>query len=75
MQQEDQENFQKDKKALNDYGRYTGLAFQMLAVIGVFTFIGYKLDRWLELSYPIFTIVLIFLSVIASLYSIIRGLK
>ena len=75
MEPEDQHKIESEKKALNDYGRYTGMAFQMLIVIGVFTFAGYKLDHWLHLKYPVFTIVLILLSVITSLYAIIRSLK
>ena len=73
MKEEDQDKL--PKRELNDYARYTGLAFQMMAIIGVFTFIGYKLDIWLRLNYPVFTIVFILLSVFTALYSIVRSLK
>ena len=71
MQTEDQDK--PPKRELYDYTRYSGMAFQMMAIIGIFTFIGYKLDKWLRLKYPIFTIVFILLSVFTALYSIVRS--
>jgi F0F1-type ATP synthase assembly protein I len=73
MQEEDPEKF--PKREINDYTKYTGIAFQMMAIIGIFTFIGYKLDNWLRLNYPVFTIIFILLSVFTAIYSIIRSLK
>lgn len=64
-----------EKKSLANYARYTGLGFQMIAVIGVFTFIGYKLDQWQETSQPIFTAILSLVGVCAALYQVIRSLK
>jgi ATP synthase protein I len=75
MQPEDKGKFKEEKQVLNDYGQFTGIAFQMIAIIGIFTFAGYKLDHWLHLKYPIFTISLILLSVVIAIYSIIRSLN
>lgn len=75
MQPEDQDKLKEEKKAFNDYARFSGLAFQMMATIGVFTFIGYKIDGWLKLNYPVFTIIFVFLSVAISMYTIIRNVK
>lgn len=75
MQPEDQDKLKEGKKALNDYGQFTGIAFQMIAIIGIFTFAGYKLDHWMHLKYPVFTISFIFLSVALAIYSIIRSLN
>ena len=33
-------------KETNNFARYSGIAFQMLATIGLFTFIGYKIDEY-----------------------------
>ena len=38
--------------------RYAGLATQFLAALGVAIFIGIKVDRALQLSFPITTILL-----------------
>jgi hypothetical protein len=62
------------KKQLEFYARYSTLAFQMLAIIAVGVFGGVKLDAWLNLRFPIFTVVLSVLSVILSIYQAIRGL-
>ena len=37
-----EENEQKDNGSL---AKFTGIAFQMIAVIGIFTFAGYKIDQ------------------------------
>lgn len=61
-------------KTLFNYGRYSGMAFQMLAIILLGVFGGVKLDRWLGLSFPVFTLVLSILSVSLSIYQAIREL-
>lgn len=61
-------------KTLFNYGRYSGMAFQMLAIILLGVFGGVKLDKWLELTFPVFTLVLSILSVALSIYQAIREL-
>ncbi len=55
------------------YVKYSGLAFQMMATIGLGVWGGIKLDEWLH-TRPAFTIVLSLLAVIGSLIQLIRGL-
>ncbi len=62
------------KKQLEFYARYSSLALQMLAIIGLGVFAGVKLDKWLHLGFPVFTLVLSVLSVILSIYQATRGL-
>jgi hypothetical protein len=50
------------------------MAFQMLAVIILGVFGGFKLDSWLDLSLPVFTVVLSVLSVGISIYLVTRDL-
>jgi len=64
----------KEKKQLNGYARYSNLAFQMLAIIGIGIFGGVKLDQWLELRFPVFTLILSLVSVFAAIYSAIKDL-
>ncbi|HEY1024776.1 MAG TPA: AtpZ/AtpI family protein [Sphingobacteriaceae bacterium] len=76
MQKNEEENGLKDeKKLLNNYVRYTGLGFQMIAVIGVFAFIGYKLDEWQQTKQPVYTALLSVIGVCAALYQVVRSLK
>jgi F0F1-type ATP synthase assembly protein I len=44
----------------------------MLAIIGVMTWCGVKLDKVLGLSTPVFTIILSLLGVFAGIYTAIR---
>lgn len=68
-------NDERNKKQLSNYGKYAAIAFQMLATIAVFTFIGYKIDESKNNDKPIFTALLGLLGVIISLYSILRSLN
>lgn len=63
------------RKAPADYARYSGLAFEMLAIIGVGTWGGVKLDEYLGNNTPWFTVVLAPLSVFISLYIVLKDLN
>jgi len=65
---------EKKKKSLDNYTRYSSIAFQMLIIILIGVFGGIKLDEWLKLSVPVFTIVLSILAVILSIYTVTRDL-
>jgi F0F1-type ATP synthase assembly protein I len=65
-------NLNRKKSLLNNYARYSGLAFQMLAIILIGVWAGIKLDEWLEMQIPVFTIVLSVLFVFLAIYSAIR---
>jgi F0F1-type ATP synthase assembly protein I len=71
--------FQKKKnqksqqnKGLNDFGRYSGLAFQMIAIILITTWGGIQLDKLFKFHTPVFTIVLSLLGVFAAIYTAIK---
>lgn len=61
-------------KQVNNFAKYTGMAFQMLATIGLFTFIGYKIDENQGQNRSIYAAMLGFLGVIVSLYVVVRSL-
>lgn len=52
----------------NAYMRYASMGTQMLVIIGLGVFGGYKIDKWLELKIPVFTLILSLLSVAAAIY-------
>ena len=68
------QSFEKKKKSLDNYTRYTSIAFQMLVIILIGVFGGIKLDEWLKLTVPVFTIILSILAVILSIYTVTRDL-
>ena len=65
---------EKNKPAFN-YAKYTGLAFQMMATIGIFVFIGYKIDQYQGIENFLFTALLGLVGVAASLYQVVRSLN
>lgn len=66
---------EKDNRPMNSFVKYSALGFQMLATIGVFAFIGYKLDEAQHHEKPIWTAVLSLIGVAGSLYQVIRQLN
>ena len=68
----DQDKFHKDKKKLDGFIKYSSIAFEMIAIMAIGVFIGYKLDQWLELSFPAFTLGLMILFVAGAIYNAMR---
>ena len=62
-------------KGATNFAKYSGIAVQMLATIGVFAFIGYKIDENRDGSKSIFTAIFGVMGVIISLYQVIRSLN
>lgn len=71
----DPDDMKGKKKALNDFAYYSGIGFQMIAIIGIFAFIGYKLDEGRSTKMPIYTAIFCLIGVFASMYLIIKSLK
>ncbi|WP_430467082.1 AtpZ/AtpI family protein [Winogradskyella ouciana] len=61
---------QKDK--LNTYARFSSIALQMFAIIGVGTYAGVKLDEYSPNEHNLYTIILSLLSVVLSIVFVIR---
>jgi F0F1-type ATP synthase assembly protein I len=66
-------NRDQNKRALNNYAKYSSMAFQMLAIILLGIFAGYKLDVWLHTK-PFLTVILSLSSVILAIYFVTRDL-
>ena len=61
-----------NKNKYDNFIRYSSLGFEMMAIIGIFTFAGYKIDQWMENEFKGFTLGLMIFSVIVA---IIHGTK
>jgi len=48
------------------------MAFQMIAIILIATWIGTRIDKWLTLETPVFTLVLALLGVFGGIYISVR---
>jgi F0F1-type ATP synthase assembly protein I len=63
----------KLKNQLNDYAKYSSLAFQMIFIIGAGVVGGHYLDKWLGFdNFPVFTFVLTIISVVLAVYYAIK---
>ncbi|WP_432803726.1 AtpZ/AtpI family protein [Chitinophaga horti] len=60
------------KKPSNAYLRYIGLGFQLIALIGLALFVGYKIDQWANMRFPLFMIVLSLLAIALLLWRIVK---
>jgi hypothetical protein len=50
----------KKQKPFNSYLRYSSLAMQLFATIGLAAWAGYKADSYFELKFPVFLLTLVF---------------
>lgn len=74
MLQKKRKKLQKNRESLNSYVKYSGIAFQMIAIILIGVFGGVKIDKWLETEKPVFTALLSVLAVILAIYYSIKDL-
>ena len=63
-----------NRSQLNAYVHYSGLAFQMIAVLGLAVWGGIALDDHFENDFPVFMISFALLAFVASLIVTIRSL-
>ena len=59
-------------RGLNDFGKYSGIAFQMIAIILITTWGGIQLDKLTKFKTPVFTIILSLLGVFAAIYTVLK---
>ncbi|MGB0838650.1 MAG: AtpZ/AtpI family protein [Chitinophagales bacterium] len=64
----------KDKRPVNNYMHYSGMAFQMMATMLVCAYLGIKLDEWF-VTKALFTIIFLLLGVIGSMYTVIKSVS
>ena len=57
----------KTKKEFDNFIRYSSLAFEMMGIIALGTFAGFKIDQWMENEFKAFTLALMIISVIAAI--------
>ncbi|WP_207426791.1 AtpZ/AtpI family protein [Pedobacter sp. SYSU D00535] len=78
MEADDSKNkdfLEEKKKYLNVYAKYSALGFQMFLIIGIFTYIGYRIDASKSSEVPLYTASLSLAGVFIALYLVIRSIK
>jgi hypothetical protein len=56
----------------NDLVRYAGMGAQIFASLGIAVFVGYKIDKWLAISFPILVWLLPVLVLSVFIYKLIK---
>jgi F0F1-type ATP synthase assembly protein I len=70
------DQYRKNKNRFDSFIRYSSLAFEMMGMIGVGTFLGYKIDQAMENNFMWFTLILMVFSVVGTVvYTIWKLLK
>lgn len=76
MSQQNQNNQNKppkdQKDKLNTYARFSSIAIQMFAIIGIGTYAGVKLDEVYPNKHNLYTMILSLISVVLSIIFVIR---
>lgn len=63
------------RKAYNSYLKYSSLGIQLLAAIGIFGYLGYRIDAWLNLEFPAFMLLLGFLAFGGMIFQLYRSIN
>jgi F0F1-type ATP synthase assembly protein I len=71
MSKENRKKSQQD--SFKKYAYYSGIGFQMAATIGIFTYIGHRIDTHQQAGTPLWTAILALIGVTASIYLVIRS--
>lgn len=72
MATENENQRENNQKTTNAFVRYSGMAFQMIVVLLVAAYSGQWLDGHFQNKQPWFTLVLLLIGVVASMYLIIK---
>lgn len=70
-----QDQKKDNQSPLNNYSRYSSIAFQMGIIIALGVFGGVKLDKKFNMQNPVFTITLSLLGVFAAMYVVIKDIS
>jgi len=75
MAKDEQKDDNDNGKEASAIAKFSGIAFQMIVIIGLFTFAGYKIDEAYNHNVKWATAALSLAGVFISLYIVIRSVK
>jgi len=65
----------KKQRPYNNYLRYSSLAFQLVVTIGLAGWLGYMLDSYLELAFPLFILIFTIAAFAGMIYQLYRSIN
>ncbi len=75
MPENEENNEDEVGKPLSAYAKYSSIGFQMVVIIGIFTFAGYKIDEAGKHDVKWATAILALIGVFIALFIVIRSVK
>jgi hypothetical protein len=75
MAKDEQKDGDDSERQANNYVKFSGMGFQMIVIIGLFSFAGYKIDESYNHSTKWVTAALSLIGVFISLYVVIKSIK
>lgn len=72
MQKQDNNNNKEWKNPLASYARFSAIAMQMGVLIAAGVIGGFKLDKYLNIRIPVFTLILSMVSVAGAIWLLIK---
>ncbi len=75
MLKDEQKDNNSNKNSGNNYLKFTGMGFQMIGIIGLFSYGGYKIDEAANHHTKWVTAALALTGVFISLYLVIKSIK
>ena len=63
---------QKPNKSKSDLMRYAGLGMQLFVSLGLAVFVGYRVDRWVAMKFPVFVWALPLVVLFLIIYKLIK---
>ena len=59
---------------MNNYVKYSSMVFQLAVVIGLGVWGGRSLDKYLEMKFPVFTLIFLFIAIFGGMYWAVKDL-
>ncbi len=63
---------QKPNKSKSDLMRYAGLGMQLFVSLGLAVFVGYRVDKWFAMKFPVFVWALPLVVLFLIIYKLIK---
>ncbi|MCL6274331.1 AtpZ/AtpI family protein [Muricauda sp. 2012CJ35-5] len=67
-----QKSPKKKNRSLNNYAKFSGIAIQMIAIIGGGTYLGVFLDEKFPNKHSLYTVICSLFAVVISIYFVIK---
>lgn len=68
------DKLEKGKQSMNAYAKYSSLTIQVILIVVLAGWGGRELDKWLGMSFPLFTVLLVVIGAVTGFYYLFREL-